>query len=211
MHNKLLKKLSFFGFNSTRVGFPIFVLIIFLLNFSAYAQSLKKNKENIKNSVLIIKSIEVVGQKKIEKEAIIARLVSKIGEAYSEKNISEDIKAIFKMGFFVEIDVFKEDTIGGLALEYRVLEKPTVSEIVFEGNEDIKTEDLETQISIKAYEILNQTKIKESVAKLEKHYEEKGFYLAKINAEVEDVVTGDSVKIKFKLLRVIKEVSKFGL
>lgn len=159
-----------------------------------HAQSVKSSK-----TLPIIKEIIITGSKKIEKEAIIARLISKVGEAYSEKNIAEDIKTVFKMGFFLEIEVSKDDTQGGVSLEYKVVEKPTVSEIIFEGNEDVKTEDLETQIPIKPYEILNHAKIKESVVKLEKYYEEKGFYLVKIEPVVEEVKTEETVKLKFSI------------
>ncbi|MBY0554114.1 outer membrane protein assembly factor BamA [bacterium] len=186
MHNKLLKKLAFL---------TIFAFVIQIIMPSVlHAQSVKSSK-----TLPIIKEIIITGSKKIEKEAIIARLISKVGEAYSEKNIAEDIKTVFKMGFFLEIEVSKDDTQGGVSLEYKVVEKPTVSEIIFEGNEDVKTEDLETQIPIKPYEILNHAKIKESVVKLEKYYEEKGFYLVKIEPVVEEVKTEETVKLKFSI------------
>ncbi len=197
MHIKLLKKLGFFIFFSCAIQF-------FCVQTS-FAQSAPKAKPTVKKSVsensqaAVIKSIDINGQKKIEKEAIILRLISKVGEAFSEKSIAEDIKSIFKMGFFTEIDVTRENINGGLALEYRVVEKPAVVEIVFEGNSDVKTEDLLAQISIKPFEILNHTKVKESVTKLEKYYEEKGFYLVKIEASTENVVAGETVKLKFSI------------
>jgi outer membrane protein insertion porin family len=157
----------------------------------------KMSSKPIQSSVFVIKEINITGPKKIEREAVIARLISKVGEAYSEKNIAEDIKAIFKMGFFLEVEVSKEALQGGVSLDYRVVEKPTVSEIIFEGNEDVKTEDLNTQVSIKPYEILNYTKIKDAVAKLEKYYEEKGFYLVKIESVIEEIKADETVKIKF--------------
>lgn len=157
------------------------------------------NNSSTRKSAQIIKSINIIGQKKIEKEAIIARLLSKIGEAYSEKNIAEDIKSVFKMGFFTEIEVSKDIVPDGIALEYRVIEKPTVSEIIFEGNSDLKSEDLEAQITIKPYEILNHAKIKDSLTKLEKYYEEKGFYLVKIESSVETVTDDETVKLKFNI------------
>lgn len=159
----------------------------------------KSQTAKVSKSSPIIKEIIITGSKKIEKEAVIARLISKVGEVYSEKNIAEDIKAVFKMGFFLEIEVSKDNTQGGVSLEYKVVEKPTVSEITFEGNEDVKTEDLEAQISIKPYEILNHLKIKESVVKLEKYYEEKGFYLVKIEPVIEEVKADETVKLKFSI------------
>lgn len=218
MYNKLLKKLPFFDFYANLiVGIcPVFFIcfIISFFSLSVYSQSIKKSLTPAKSASSIIKSIDVVGQKKIEKEAIMARLVSKVGEVYSEKNIAEDIKVVFKMGFFVEIDAFKERLNDGIALEYRVVEKPAVSEIIYEGNEDIKLEDLEAQVTIKAFEILNHAKIKESVTKLEKHYEEKGFYLAKIESEIEDIKSGETVRVKFKITESdkvkIKKITLIG-
>lgn len=145
----------------------------------------------------IVKSIEVTGQKKIEQEAIMARLISKPGAAFSEKDVAEDIREIYKMGFFESIEVQKDSQPDGVTLEYRVTEKPSISEIVFEGNSDVKAEDLEGQISVKPYEILNHSKIKDSVGKLEKYYEEKGFYLAKIETVLEEVKEDGSLRLKF--------------
>ncbi|MBC7419665.1 MAG: outer membrane protein assembly factor BamA [Bdellovibrio sp.] len=144
-----------------------------------------------------ITAIEITGQKKIEKEAILAKLISQVGGGFSEKQVSQDIEVLYKMGFFVQIEVAKETSSQGVRLEYRIIEKPTVSEITFEGNNDQKTEDLEGQITIKAFEILNNAKIKESVTKLEKFYEEKGFYLVKITTAIEDVKKDETARIKF--------------
>lgn len=195
MHIKLLKKLGFFIFFSSLIQFSAFEASA--AEKIAKTPAKKTVSEKIPASVII--SIDITGQKKIEKEAIIIRLTSKIGDVFSEKNVAEDIKSIFKMGFFTEIEVMRDNVNGGLALEYRVVEKPAVAEIVFEGNSDVKTEDLESQISIKPFEILNHTKLKESITKLEKYYEEKGFYLVKIEATTENVVVGESVKLKFNI------------
>jgi len=160
---------------------------------------MEKNSVILKSTNLVIKSIDVVGPKKIEKEAILAKLISKPNEVYLERNISEDIKAIYRMGYFTEIQISKENVTGGVALEYRVIEKPTITEIIFEGNEDIKIEDLEAQIAIKSYEIFSHAKIKESVSKLEKYYEDKGFYLVKIESEIKDIKAGETIRLKFKI------------
>ena len=144
-----------------------------------------------------IKSIEITGQKKIEKEAILAKLVSQVGQIYSEKQISKDIQALFKMGFFVQVEVSQETQSYEVNLEYHVVEKPTISEIIFEGNAELKSDELETQSGVKAFEILNNTKIKEAVLKLEKFYEDKGFYLVKIEPVIEDVKKDETVRVKF--------------
>lgn len=176
-------------------------MFVSLTSQDVSAQRTKKKKpatSAVKKSAAVkILSIAVQGQRKIEKEAILAKLASQVGGNFSEQQVTADIQALYKMGYFVQIQATKEVTSGGLNLEYTVVEKPTISEVIFEGNADLKAEDLEKETALKNYEILNTTKIKEAVVKLEKHYEDKGFYLVKIEPIIEDVKKDETVRVKF--------------
>lgn len=53
-------------------------------------------------------------------------------------------------------------------------------------------------------------RIQESMRKMQKTYEEKGYFLAKITFRIEDVVKGESVKLTFHLTENDKvKVKKF--
>jgi outer membrane protein insertion porin family len=202
VHIKLLKKLGFF--------IILCFAVMTLIADEVYAQSSSENSKKFnsnkissqikaKNGALTISQIEVIGQKKIEKDAILARIKSRVGEEFSEAKIAEDIRSLFKMGFFVQIEVFRSEDENQVALEFKVIEKPTVTEIVFEGNTELKAEDLLEQTTLKQWEILNYDKVKESILKLEKLYEDKGFYLVKIEPEIEPVIQDETVILKFKI------------
>jgi outer membrane protein insertion porin family len=187
-------------------GFPV----------AAFAKSSSK-KSSVKVAEPVVQNvlnIEVIGQKKIEKEAIIARLKTKVGESYTPEKVADDIRALFKMGYFVQIEVSKDAQTNGVNLEYKVSEKPTVSEINFEGNEEIKTEELSEQIPVKQYEILSYDKVKEAVTKIEKMYEEKGYYLVKVEPNVSEVTSDDTVTVKFTITEndkvKVKKISFIG-
>lgn len=151
------------------------------------------------NSNLIVKAIEVTGQKKMEKDAVLNRLTTKIGEAYSETKIREDVINLFKSGFFYDIEVNREVRGSEVTLTYRVVEKPSITEIAYEGAVEVKSEDVAEASGIKAYEILNMAKVKESVEKIQKLYEDKGFFLARIEPHIEDVKKDESVKLTYKI------------
>ncbi len=53
----------------------------------------------------LVSKIEIQGLKRIEEGAIKAKISQKIGEPVSEDKINEDIKAIFKMGYFDDVKV----------------------------------------------------------------------------------------------------------
>ncbi|MEZ0391055.1 MAG: outer membrane protein assembly factor BamA [Pseudobdellovibrionaceae bacterium] len=147
----------------------------------------------------LIRKIEIQGQKKIEKDAIEVRLKSKVGGAYSEALIKEDVESLFKTGYFYDIVVNREGSANEVDLTYTVVEKPSITEIVFEGNSELKTDELLEASGLKAYEIVSQPKLRDAVEKLQKMYEDKGFFLAKIDMRLEDVTKDETVKVVFQI------------
>ncbi len=146
-----------------------------------------------------IKAIQVSGNRKIEKDAILAKVVTKVGDDYSETGIRNDVIELFKLGYFLDIRVDRQGTGDQIVLTYQVVEKPSISEIVYEGNSEVKNDDLAEAVGIKAYQILNMAKVKEGVDKMQKLYEDKGFFLAKVDVDVQDVKKDETVKVTFKI------------
>jgi len=146
-----------------------------------------------------IQRIEIAGQKKIEKDAIEARLKSKVGGPYSEALVKEDVESLFKSGYFYDVVVNREGSGAGIVLTYTVVEKPSIAEIVFEGNSELKSDELLEGSGLKTYEIVSQPKLRDAVDKIQKMYEDKGYFLAKIDMKVEDVTVNETVKVTFNI------------
>lgn len=174
----------------------LFFLASFCLKSVTYAQARSTKKE----SSVMVRAINVVGLKKIGKDAVLAKLISKVNSPYSKENVEQDIQALFRMTYFVQIEVTKDSVAGGVNLTYRIVEKPTVSEIVFDGNSEIKADELLTQSGLKPFEVINHSKIQEAVTKLLKAYEDKGYYLVKINPIIEEIKKGETVRLKFQII-----------
>jgi outer membrane protein insertion porin family len=143
----------------------------------------------------IIKKIEVKGNRKIEKDAIIEKLLSKEGESLSRDKVHDDIVALHKLGYFDSVSVDYE---GG-TLTYTLKERPTIQRIIFFGNDQITTDDLKALLTVKAYDLYDENIVRESVRKLTQHYEEKGYYLAKVTYETRYNKERDGVELLFKV------------
>ncbi|MEK2690708.1 outer membrane protein assembly factor BamA [Bdellovibrio sp. GT3] len=150
-------------------------------------------------SGLTIKSIEVVGNRKIEKDAILSKISSKVGVEYNATAIRADVQALFNLGYFNNIEVDRQVSGKETVLTFKVLEKPSIAEITYEGNNEIKAEDIAEATGIKAYQLLNMSKVKEAVEKVQKLYEDKGFFLARVDAEVQDITKDETVRLVFKV------------
>jgi outer membrane protein insertion porin family len=148
-----------------------------------------------------IGAVEVRGARRIEKDAVSAKLASKPGELLTRVSIREDIRSAFGMGFFDDIEVLAEGMEGGrVRLIIEVRERPVISKVDFEGNERISASDLQEVIKVKEWSILDFNKVKEDVALVQKHYEEKGFYLAKVSFDVQAVKgKKDEVTLTYKV------------
>jgi len=144
----------------------------------------------------IIGEIRVVGNRKIEKDAVITKLSSKVGEKYSSENVRDDVLNLVRMGYFLNVEVDRTVLNGKIILTFQVQERPSISEIKVEGASDVKAEDIQDASGLKAYEIFNQARMVEAIEKIQKFYEDKGFFLARVKITPEDIVKGESVKLK---------------
>lgn len=170
------------------------------------APAKKKNKSSVQSAAkavahsgLTIKSIEVSGNRKIEKDAVLTKILSKVGEEYSTQRIREDVETLFKLGYFNDIEVDRQANGKDVSLTYKVVEKPSIVEIAYEGNSEVKSEDIADATGIKAYQLLNMAKVKEAVEKVQKLYEDKGFFLAKVDADVQVLKKDETVRLVFKV------------
>lgn len=145
-----------------------------------------------------IEKIVIQGNKKIESDAIRAKLVSREGAPFDEDQIRQDILEIFNTGYFYNVTVDRSEGVP-ITVTYIVQEKPSITEIDFVGNDELEDEELKEAAGIKAYEILNQSKIREATEKLEKLYEDKGFFLARVTPKITPTGEGDNVKLTFEI------------
>ena len=77
------------------------------------------------------------GNRRIEADAIKARVSTKAGEPLDRARIAQDVRAIFGLGFFRDVRVVTEDAAGGVSVIFEVQENPVVRQVAISGNEQI--------------------------------------------------------------------------
>lgn len=140
----------------------------------------------------IIRKIEVRGNKRISTAAIKAATRIKEGDIYSPEIVSQDVDAIWAMGFFDNIEVKLEDFEDGLKLIFLLTERAVIKEIVFQGNKKLSTTKLRGALELKRKEYLKYYLLKLDEERLKSLYVEKGYHFAEIKSDVK-VTDGDAV------------------
>jgi outer membrane protein insertion porin family len=128
------------------------------------------------DGVPTVTSVTIRGQKRIELQAIEGRLTLKAHDRFTADALREQVKILYGTGYFEDVQVETEPDAGGVSVGFIVREKPFITEIVFDGNEELSDDKLKEKITIKSQTFLDQQQAKESAEKIRLAYQEDGFF-----------------------------------
>ena len=157
--------------------------------------------------------IDIEGNRRIETSLIRINISAKVGDPLSQETVSNDIKKIYKLGFFDDVSAEVEKTPEGVILIYNVKEKPVVVDLRVKGNKKIKTDEILKVIEVKEGRIIELEKVKMSAAAIKKLYLDKGYVAAEVNYDIEpktEGTVGVTFDIKEGKKAFIKEVIIVG-
>jgi len=137
-----------------------------------------------------IEKIEFSGSRKVEDSAILNVLENEKGKIFSERKLSADIKAIYKMGYFNDVKAEVSDGAEGKILTFILEEKPLISRIEIKGTDEIDKDEIEGLLTVKTRQILNLKKVKADIENIKNLYHDKGY----LNAEVDYKIEGKGDK-----------------
>jgi outer membrane protein insertion porin family len=147
-----------------------------------------------------IVGMAIKGNNRIDTQAIEKELKSKIGEPYIPEFLDQDLRAIFKMGYFSDVRLEVMDNPQGKMITFVVEERPFVKRVELNGYKEIKEEELKEQVTIKAYTILNLNTVSETQEKLTAFYQSKGFYNVRMTYSVTYEDKGQAAIIVFNIV-----------
>ena len=152
------------------------ILLLILLTFSGLSIS----------STWVIEDIRISGLQRVSAGSIFAEIPYSIGDSIGQDEIVELSKAIFSTGQFDDINIGRD----GNALLINLTERPTIDEILIEGNEAIKTDNLLDGLQNSG--IFEGALFKRSVfenlsSELERQYVSQGKYGASVNVSSEQL------------------------
>ncbi len=154
-----------------------------------------------------IADILIAGNKRVPATDVLHVIKLKPGQTVTAADIDAAMADIYRMERFSDITSELSDEAGAKVLTFKVVERPLVRKIRFEGNDELKTEKLQEVITIHVPTIYDPFEVAKSVEMVKAEYTKEGYYAAQVtadshvNADNETLVTfrikeGDLVRIK---------------
>ncbi len=131
-----------------------------------------------------IAKVEVRGTKVLDADVVLMRLSSRKGDTIDLAAINKEIKRIWDLGYFSDVEASIEESGEGKVLVYTVKEKPRIANITIQGSSEVDEEDIFTAMNSKTGSVLNEKMLAQDLQAVTELYRKEGFYLAKVSHEL---------------------------
>ena len=150
-----------------------------------------------------IDQIRVIGNRRIPKETVLARLFTHPGDTYDPISIERDFNSLWNTGYFVDLRIEREDSEKGIILNIFVREKPTIREINYKGLNSVSVSDVldrfkKEKVGLSVESQYDPTRIKRAETVLKDVLSEHGHQFATIKTEVKTIPPA-SVQVNFNV------------
>ncbi|MEA3385887.1 MAG: outer membrane protein assembly factor BamA, partial [Thermodesulfobacteriota bacterium] len=155
----------------------------------------------------LVTEVCVGGNRRVDTDAILQAAGTRAGDFFDPEIIASDIKNIYKMDFFNDVQVDVNESPSCRIVTFIVKEKPAIQEIKLSGNKEISEEKIREIIDLKPYTIIQEKTLQENAEKIKALYMEKGYAGTGVLASVEpvseqaadvvfEITEGEQVRIK---------------
>lgn len=132
----------------------------------------------------VVSDIKVEGLQRVAQGAALTYLPVRVGDTMNSFRTSQLIRSLYSSTHFENIEILRD----GNTLVIRVKERPTISNIIFDGNDDIKDEQLQESLegnNIRVGEPLDKTVL----TGIENGLKDFFYSIGKYNADVTAIIT----------------------
>ena len=140
---------------------------------------------------VLVTLLEVQGNRRIETATILAKIKTREGSTFDPAQLREDIKTLYQLGHFEDVQVKTEGFEKGLKVIFWVREKPLIRDISYEGMDELSPETIKEAVTLLPRTAFNLQLIQENAEKIRLKYQDKGFYHAVVVPVITDVRGGD--------------------
>ncbi|MEO1615307.1 MAG: POTRA domain-containing protein [Planctomycetota bacterium] len=123
----------------------------------------------------LVRSVEIVGNRKLSDHVILQQLQTKKGRFYSREILLADVHRLNEMRSFDRVTFDTDENQAGVAVRFIVTERPLITRVVYHGSRAVNKRDLKGRSGIEVGDPLSQFSIESARRRLIDYYKEEGF------------------------------------
>lgn len=128
-----------------------------------------------------VRDIKIEGLERVEPETVLSYVDVKKNAVASEEKLNESLKQLYATGLFEDVSLnVKPD---GLLI-IKVSENPIINKVLFDGNDKVDDEMLETEVQLKPRSTFSRSKVQEDVQRILEVYKRSGRYAVVVDPQI---------------------------
>ncbi len=155
----------------------------------------------------VIERIDFIGNRRIRKDTLMARIFSRETDTYNEETLRRDFQALWNTQFFEDVKLRVEDSPSrpnGKIIIFEVKERPQIRRIRYDGIHSVSESDIldrfkERKVGLSVESQFDPTKIKRAEVVLKELLGEHGRQFAKVTPMYERIASSNAVILVFKI------------
>lgn len=146
-----------------------------------------------------IGEIKIEGNKRIQREAILNKIDMKPGSPFRKSAIGDEIREIYSMGYFEDVQVRAQEAPDGkMDLYITLKERPSIKNIELEGLKIFSKDEVLDALTTKSFSVASVQKIRNDIEKMKGMYEKEGYYQPQIDYEIKELSPSEAT-LSFKI------------
>ncbi len=158
-------------------------------------------------SSTVIQRIEIVGNRRIPRDTLKARIFSREGDVFNEESLHRDFQALWNTQFFEDIRLEVEpspDRADGRIVVFYVKERPVIRRIEYKGAKSVTESEIlerfkDRKVGLSVESQFDPTRIKRAEVVLKELLGERGRQFASIKTTYERIAATNAIKLTFNV------------
>lgn len=123
----------------------------------------------------LVSDIRIEGARAVPTERVLAQLKTRIGRPYDPQLVQRDVKQLFALPWFVNVETYTDRDANGLVVIFKVMERPTIRYIEYLNNTRINDKKLAKETGLVTGGALSPYQVEEGRSRIEQLYKDNGF------------------------------------
>ena len=187
--------------------FPCALRILAVVSLFSFALVPSVRSQQQPGNQYIITQIEIIGNRRIQRDTLLARIFSRKGDPYSEDAIRRDFQALWNTQFFEDIRLEVEDdpdNPNGKIVVFYVTERPIIRRIEYKGNKSVSESDIldafkDKKVGLSVESQFDPTKITRAEVVIKGLLAAHGHQFATVKPTYERIAATNAVKLVFNI------------
>jgi len=158
----------------------------------------------------IVRQIEIqyAGPATLSRQRILSNMKTTVGQPYSEQTVEDDVRSLYATGLVTNVRIYGEPLPDGVKVIVVVQTRVTLTELVIQGNQVIKTKRIRRELNLKTGAPLDEQAMEQARQKVVEMYQKRGYPDTDVQYKVDINEDRGTARVTFAISEGTKSVVK---